>query len=363
MHSRLYLAVLLLFTAVLSIPMACKKENPELPDLEIDLASLPLDKLSDYGFFTGELNELEPYKGVIPYELITPLFSDYAGKSRFVWMPAGKSATYTENGVLDFPVGAIIIKHFYFDNDLRDPSLGRQIMETRLLIRQDTAWQPASYIWNSAQDEADFTVLARQVNVEWTHFDGTQRSTNYYIPNKNDCKGCHNVANELLPIGPKVRNLNSNFAYANGTENQLDRWASEGYLTGLPTLTSVPKVAKWDDSSSGTVTERARAYLDVNCAHCHNADGPANNSGFFLNYGEMDEDKLGFCKTPVAAGQGSGGLDYVIVPGLPDESILPFRMNSTVTDIAMPELARSVIHEEGLQLIRDWITSLPGDCD
>lgn len=351
-----------LFLIVSTLQMSCKKEEPELPDLTIDLASLPFDNLSDYGFFTGSINDLSPYKGVIPYELITPLFSDYSEKARFIWMPSGVSAAYSEDGVLDFPIGTIIIKNFFFNNDLRDASLGRNILETRLLIRQDTAWQQASYVWNEAQDNAAFTVIAKQVNVEWTHYDGSTRSTTYYIPNKNDCKGCHNVDKELLPIGPRVRNLNSSYAYPDGTMNQLDKWVTQGYLTSLP-ASNVPKLARWDDATSGSLEERARAYLDVNCGHCHSLEGPANNSGLFLNYLETDPARLGVCKSPVAAGQGTGGNDYVIVPGKPGESIMAYRMNSTVPDIAMPELARSVIHEEGLQLIEDWISSLPGDCD
>ena len=347
------------------IPLACSKvEVPEPPTgIQIDLAALPLDKLSDYPFFTGALSNHNPVEGVLPYDLNTPLFSDYAGKLRFVWMPENRKANYTEDGVLQFPLGTVLIKTFYFDNDIRDPSLGRRILETRLLVKQDTAWQPISYIWNDAQTDADFSVVGAQVPVEWIHYDGNVRTANYLIPNKNECKGCHNLDSKLVPIGPKVRNLNKDYDYAAGTMNQLLKWESQGYLNGIPSPFVAPSVPDWEDPGSGTLSDRARAYLDLNCAHCHNIQGPAKNSGLLLTYEETDSTALGICKPPVAAGQGAGNLEYGIVPGQPDQSIVVFRMESTEPEIAMPELARSVLHDEGIQLIKDWIASLEGDCE
>ncbi len=351
-----------LFIYLLLTQIACKKDEPIDPNAPIvDLANLPYENLSDYNFFKGNLADLSPNDGVLPYDLNSPLFSNYSSKSRFIWMPEGKTANYTEPGVLDFPIGSVIIKTFYYNNDFNDESQGRQIMETRLLIRQDTAWQPASYLWNEAQTEAEFSVVGKQVEVEWKHYDGSTRNTLYIIPNKNECKGCHNVNNELLPIGPKVRNINKDYPYADGTMNQLQKWKDMGYLDDFPNF--APSVPVWNDPTSGSVAARARAYMDINCAHCHNADGPANNTGMFLDFYEMDETKLGICKPPIAAGQGSGGLEYAIVPGAPELSIMPFRMNSVELDVAMPELLRSVVDEEGVQLLRDWISSLPGDCE
>ncbi len=361
-HNTYTTAVLILICGFILSQISCSKDDEVDPNAPIvELAALPYTNLSDYNFFAGDLADMNPNEGVLPYDLSSALFSNYSSKSRFIWMPEGKTTNYTEDGVLDFPIGTVIIKTFYYDNDFNDESQGRRILETRLLIRQDTAWQPASYLWNDEQTEAEFSVVGKQVNVEWTHYDGTQRSTLYIIPNKNECKGCHNVDNVMLPIGPKVRNINKTYPYADGTMNQLQKWKDMGYLSDFPG--SAPSVAVWNDASTGTLEERVRAYMDINCGHCHNARGPANSTGMYLDYYETDETRLGICKPPIAAGQGAGGLEYAIVPGQPDLSIMPFRMNSVELDVAMPELLRSVVDIEGVELLREWISSLPGDCE
>lgn len=335
--------------------------DPTKPN--IVTTSLPYSTLSQYNFFTGTMADLQPTEGVLPYDLNTPLFSDYAFKSRFVYMPDGTTADYREEQILDFPVGAFLIKTFYYPLDLNQPEGEKRILETRLLYNTTDGWESASYIWNDAQTEANFTLVGKQLDVSWTHYDGSTRSTNYLIPNKNDCKGCHDISNTLLPIGPAPRNINKMYDYTDGTMNQLDKWAAMGYLSNAPAASSAPAVPNWEDPTDGTLDERARAYLDINCGHCHNPDGPADNSGLNLYAFETNPASYGVCKPSVAAGSGSGGRLYGIVPGKPDESIMIFRMESTDPEIAMPELARSVIHTEGVELIKEWIASLEGDCD
>jgi hypothetical protein len=73
--------------------------------------------------------------------------------------------------------------------------------------------------------------------------------------------------------------------------------------------------------------------------------------------------RQGRCKLPIAAGQGTGNRPWDIVPGKPDDSILPYRMESDDPGVMMPELGRSVVHAEGVKLIRDWIAAMPAqDC-
>lgn len=351
---------------------ACEKEPIDPQPIQelygtvelFDFASVPFNNLSAYNFFDGVLKNLEANVTLLPYDLTTGLFSNYATKQRLVYFPPDKSAAYINDGqkTLDFPNGSIIIKTFYYNNDFNDESKGKRIIETRLLIRKNNEWEVANYIWNDEQTEAFHKVGGRQVNVKWLHYDGSQRSTLYSIPNDNECKGCHELGEEMVLIGPKARLLNKDFNYLNGSSNQLEKWAELGLLDGLPEMTSVPKTALFDDNEA-TLEAKARTYLDINCAHCHNADGPANNTSLFLNYEQNDSWHLGNCKPPVAAGGGSGGLDYAVVPGAADESIMIHRLNSLELDVSMPELGRSVIHEEGLQLLTDWVDSLEGNCD
>ncbi len=350
---------------VLLVQNGCTDSDTPPTSPTIDMTKIPYLRLSDYHFFSGDMAEMTPNDGVLPYDLNTPLFSNYAQKARFVYVPPGQTAAYNDSSYLDLPVGSVLIKTFYYAEDIRNAASPKNLIETRLLIHTDTAWIPASYIWNAQQTEADFDVAGRIISVDWTHYDGQTKNIWYQIPNKNDCRGCHNLNKKTVPIGPKAFHLNKDFVYPDGTTaNQLEKWASAGILTGTPpTPDTAPKVAVWDDPDSGTLEQRARAYMDINCAHCHNPQGPANNAGLDLRYHITNPTLLGVCKVPVAAGGGSGGLKVDIFPGKPDSSILIYRLNSIEPAVAMPELARSTVHEEGLQLLRDWISSLDGDCD
>ena len=181
----------------------------------------------------------------------------------------------------------------------------------------------------------------------------------YIVPNMNQCKGCHiSNSSEFKPIGPTARQLNKSLVFNNNKiKNQLKYWHEIGILSGLPDE-NIPKIADWDDPNSGSLNDRARAWLDINCAHCHNKFGPAKTSGLFLDYYEENSKALGINKTPVAAGRGSGKFKYDIVPGNPDESILVYRFDSVDPGIMMPELGRTLVHKEGLELIREWILNM-----
>ena len=315
-------------------------------------------KLSDYGFFTGSLSAMNPSKRVIPYELNTPLFSDYAWKARFVYFPEGSTASYDPEEVMAFPVGTHIIKTFYYPKDFRHPEKGRNLMETRILIHEDKGWKALPYIWNEEQTEAYLDVAGGRKAISWKDKNGKKKKLEYVIPNMNQCKGCHLKGEKIMPIGPTARQLNGEMELNGSSHNQLSYWAEKGYLQGLPELSLAPKVPKWDDPHSGNLEDRARAYLDINCAHCHKPDGPANTSGLFLHVQETDPAKLGINKAPIAAGRGSGGRKYGIVPGKADESILLYRMESEDPGVRMPELARKMIDEEGVELIRSWINQM-----
>ena len=315
-------------------------------------------KLSEYGFFKGKLADLSPADGVVPYGLNTPLFSDYAWKLRFVKLPAGVKVAYNDKEVFDYPVGTYLIKNFYYPTDFRDTTKGRRIMETRLLVHKEKGWVALPYIWNDAQTEATLEVTGGRKDISWTHYDGAVRKISYTIPNMNQCKGCHNRGEVMMPIGPSARQLNGDYHYADGSENQLEHWIKTGMLDGLKDAKTAPKLAVWNDPKTGSINERARAYLDINCGHCHRPDGPASTSGLYVYIHEKDPAKWGVGKPPVAAGRGSGGLHSDIEPGDAAHSILAFRMDSEDPGIMMPELGRKLNHIEGIQLIKDWINSL-----
>lgn len=344
------------------IVVACGKPKQEIvvlpeKEIEIDLSQVGRQKLSDYNFFEGPLNKLRPVEGVIPYGLNSSLFTDYAYKQRFVKIPVGQQADFSANDVMEFPEGTILIKNFYYPTDFNKPTESINILETRLLIKENNEWKTLPYIWNDEQTEAYLNVAGKTIDVSWKHFDGELRQIKYSVPNMNQCKGCHLRGDKVMPIGPTARQLNGDYSYADGKQNQLTYWQSHQVLKNLPVLNQVSRLASYEDKSF-SVNERARAWLEINCAHCHRDDGPAKNSGLFLLASENNPSRLGVGKAPVAAGKGSGGLMYGIVPGKPDESILQFRIESVHPGIMMPELGRSVTHEEGVALVRQWILEM-----
>lgn len=316
----------------------------------------PRMKLSEYGFFTGALKDQQPAKGVIPYHLNTPLFTDHAEKLRFVVVPEGTSVPYNDTAVFDFPVGTTLIKTFYYPTDYRDPSKGRRIMETRLLIHEEKGWRALPYIWNAEQTDAELDVAGETTTVSYVDAAGKKRSHAYVVPNMNQCKGCHNKQEKMMPIGPSAWQLNGDHDYGAARENQVAHWVGAGIMQDPGK--ALPKGVVWNDPSTGSLDERARIWLDINCAHCHRVDGPASSSGLHLGWQEKDPLKWGVEKTPVAAGRGSGGLRFSIVPGKPDESILLYRIRSSDPGVMMPELGRTQVQPEAVALIRDWIAEM-----
>ncbi|MCW3091671.1 MAG: hypothetical protein JWP81_2740 [Ferruginibacter sp.] len=315
-------------------------------------------KLSDWQIFEDKLSLLHPKPGVVPYTLNTTLYSDYAEKARFVRLPAGTSVNYKPRGVLDFPIGTLLIKTFYYSADFRKPGINKKIIETRLLIREANEWKAITYVWNDEQTEAFLEIAGDDKQVSFIDKEGTTRQVRYVIPNQNQCKGCHNVNDILEPIGPTIGQLNGKLAYSTGVRNQIDYWKAHKMLLNVPATKSIPKTAVWDDPATGDLNIRARAYLAVNCAHCHRREGPAQTSGLFLNEEEKDPTAIGINKAPVAAGKGSGGRMVDILPGDANASITWYRMQTQDPGERMPELGRNLVHKEGVALVRDWINNM-----
>lgn len=339
-------AALLLAALLACLTAACGLAKGGGPDMDVILAQAPAEKISGYGLFSDVAGAV-PAAGVVPYDLVNPLFSDHAEKHRLVFVPGGEIAAYADDDVFAFPVGTVLVKTFAFAPDMRSPDAGAYRVETRLLIHKEAGWVAYPYIWNEGGTEAVYAPIGGKRTVDTISPAGAPLTINYAVPNQNQCKTCHQAGEALAPIGPKARNLNHHA--------QLEDWVARGMLDRLPS--SAPAAAAVYDVSL-PVEARARAWLDINCAHCHKPDGSASNSGLVLSVTETDPVKIGIGKHPVAAGRGAGTLFQVIVPGAPDRSILAYRMASTDPGVAMPELGRSVPDPEGLALVRDWIAEM-----
>lgn len=314
------------------------------------------ERLSDFQFFQ-DMSSQTPSNRVIPYELISSLFSDYTKKKRFIYIPDKLAAKYRINSSYEFPVGSALIKTFYYNKDERNIDSQTQLLETRLLLKKSDGWDAASYVWNEKQNEALLKVAGATINTSWFDQRGEQMNVRYRVPNKNQCQECHESNKNIVPIGPKALNLNKIIRHpASKMEiNQLDYWLERGIIDRYPDL--IDSVVNWEEESH-SLDERARSYLAINCGHCHTAGGNGASSGLYLNFTESRPTQLGILKKPVAAGRGSGGHLYSIMPGKPDESILLYRMRSNDPGIMMPESGRSLAHEEGILLIQRWIEAM-----
>jgi uncharacterized repeat protein (TIGR03806 family) len=294
--------------------------------------------LSEFGFFADAKGQ-EPASNVHPYALNTPLWSDGADKLRFIYLPEGTQMTANADGLLQFPVGAAIIKTFAFgEGD------ARRLIETRVLLHRADGWTALPYRWNAEQTEATLALAGGRIDLVTP----AGEAISYGIPNKNQCKTCHSKDGAVMPIGPKARNLSAQW---------LGQMARTGLLDAVPQgAGSLPVWAA--RTASDPAAPLARAYLDVNCAHCHQPGGAASNSGLDLRWEQADPHAYGIMKRPVAAGRGAGGHEFSILPGAPDRSILLYRMDSAEPGIAMPELGKASIDTQGVAVVRRWILEM-----
>jgi uncharacterized repeat protein (TIGR03806 family) len=292
-----------------------------------------LTNLSQLNLFVGNLADLNVTPYAFEYDLNTRLFSDYAHKQRFIVLPAGEKLTYDGEGLPLFPDNSLIAKTFYYNNDERDVSLGQNIIETRILIKIDGAWVTGDYKWNDTQTDAVLDLDGSIVPVTWIDAEGESNTINYQIPSDTDCFTCHRTGTDVTPIGPKMRTLNFS---VNGT-NQLQSLINNNLIEGLTDPTTVSVLPKWDDDTNYTLEERARAYFDVNCAHCH-IEG-------------------GYCEV-----QSTLRLGYETSLG---NSNIQNRRNSIINRIStydqgfsMPLTGTTIVHNEGVDLLLQYLDTL-----
>lgn len=376
-----YAFLLLLTVFFTAITISCSKSDDDtyLPiapvsPVTVDLTEVPYPKLSDYNFFEDSLKYQKPSLNVLPFQPASVLFTDYALKKRFVWMPVGKKATYNgDNKVLELPVGAALVKTFYYDNVQNVVPLGAsRLIETRVMIRKEDGWIFANYVWNAEQTEAYYDLDGSFTSVTWKDANNVIKTANYRIPSEVQCIICHKnqrlvngaVVTTHLPIGIKPQNLNFNYNYGSGAINQLTKWIQQGYLQNnfsLPTAANT--VIDYNDTSK-SLEQRARSYVDANCSHCHMDDRHCDYRPMRFAYSETAGNRanMGVCVDTEDMQDFPDALSKIVSPGSTERSMMYYRLNTTDEAYRMPLHGRTVIHEEGIALIRDWINSLT-PCD
>ncbi len=292
-----------------------------------------LPTLSELNIFIGDLADLNLSPKVFEYKLHTQLFTDYAHKLRTIALPEGEALRYQDDGFPIFPTGTVITKTFYYELDETDPNSDRQIIETRVLMKRATEWEIDNYVWNEEMTEAYLDSDQHDVKVDFRNKNGELVGVDYVVPGGFDCTKCHSNSGNVTPIGPKLRTMNFE---VNGV-NQLQRFIDAGNLINAPQPTSIGAIPNWEDDVNYTLEERARAYLDVNCAHCHEPGGFCDNqSTLDLSFETAFED------TNIFSRRFSIGT----------------RMSFYSPGSSMPFIGTTMVHAEGYELIQEYLDSL-----
>jgi uncharacterized repeat protein (TIGR03806 family) len=316
--------------------------------------------LSQTGAFK-DTRSLTPSDSLIPYDINFSFWSDGASKLRWIAVPnnassAGMKIGFAARGEWTFPQGTVFVKHFELATDETCPGLKRRL-ETRLIVR-DAAGSVygVTYKWRPDNSDADLLTTNLAENILIVTALGTRTQTWYY-PSRQDCRTCHtDLAGGVL--GVKTRQLNREFVFPNGiVDNELRAWNHIGLFApklSEAALPRLPKLAPPDDPVR-TLEDRARSYLDANCAHCHR---PGGTVAYFDARYDTPLPKQGLINGPVRFDQ---GLDRARVVARNDlwRSVALLRIES-LEGATMPPLAHNVLDEAGVALLRQWIQSLPG---
>lgn len=320
----LLVAITFLMTGL--VYQSCNKEDL----ISNDNTLLTFQKLSQYNIYVGNPTNLIPSDEFALYEISSQLFTDHAEKQRLIKIPYGTKLTAIDNGLLNFPEGTIIVKTFYYFNDKRNPGLGKKLIETRILELKNGKWIAGTYIWNNEQTDAHLISAGLSKTLNWIDEDGKPNVISYRVPSNLDCKTCHNSNRNVIPIGPKVRNLNFDVIRNAQTLNQLAHLQQEGLLntTNPANFSTMPDY----NDVSVTLENRARAYLDINCAHCHKQDGFASKFRYRMEY-ETD-------LTTSKIKEGKQAIKYLMEKG------------------DMPKIGTTVLDKKGIQLIKKYLEAL-----
>jgi uncharacterized repeat protein (TIGR03806 family) len=311
--------------------------------------------LSQTGAFKDTRN-LVPSDALIPYDLGVAFWSDGAQKPRYIAVPKGK-IKFSPTGEWTFPAGTVFVKTFELPTDARDPSIRRRLETRLLMVGPANSVYGVVYKWRADLSDADLLTDSLREQIPLHGAGGETHEQTWYYPSRKDCRTCHNaLAGGVL--GVKTRQMNHDFAYPSGvTDNELRTWSHIGLLDTHLRAEDIARLVRLAPATdtSRSLEDRARSYLDANCSGCHRPGGTVAN--FDARY-DTPLEKQGLIDGPVLLDQ---GIDRprIISPHDVWRSIAFMRVN-TVGDIHMPPLDRMTIDERGVELLRQWIDSMPG---
>ncbi|MDB9782482.1 PQQ-dependent sugar dehydrogenase [Winogradskyella sp.] len=320
--------------------------------------------LSETGAFTN-MSTLDVDDGIIPYQLVESFWSDGALKRRWLAVPNNgthntpdEQIEYSENGDWDFPVGSVLIKHFDLKTDENNPNITRKI-ETRFSIKgEDNKFYFLTYKWNEAQTDATLQSVALDEPIEITNADGSTSTQIWHYPSNSECITCHNTVSKGA-LGLRSRYLNTDITYdaTNTTANQLVTLSHLGIIDDTIVDADTPNILtnKSIYDANASLEEKARSYLDLNCAYCHRPETD-NRAGFDLRlFNSLDATEL--LSSGVLSSLGIAD-ERIVFAGDASKSVLFHRMNSVNPSIMMPPLTKSKVDEDAVAVIEQWINEL-----
>jgi len=313
-------------------------------------------KLSESGLFASIVDQA-PAPGVIPYSINAEPWADHAVAARFVGVP-NELSIKAEGTAWSFPKDSVLAKTLSLDMRHDDPSTRRRV-ETQILHFDGSEWMPYTYQWNDEQSDATLvgaTGAARMFEIVDPNTAGGLRKQVWRFSGRAECQRCHNKWS-----GPALAfntpQLNRDHDYGNTTGSQLETFAHIRLIEKPVPTEKRPQLADPRDASAD-LDGRARAYLQVNCAHCHRMHA----GGAVLSHMHFD---LALGKTNMIEArpsQGTFGIHaaQVIAPGDPFRSVLLYRI-AKLGGGRMPRLGSSEVDGAGVELIYDWLSQIPQD--
>jgi uncharacterized repeat protein (TIGR03806 family) len=317
--------------------------------------------LSQTGAFSNTAT-LTPIANMIPFTPISPLWSDRAEKSRWLSLPKSTKINWNAKDNWTYPQGTVAVKQFDLPVDARDPTITKRL-ETRLIVtKADGTVYGVTYKWRADNSDADLLTTSATQDFTITNADSTTSKQTWTYPSPQDCLSCHNSSSSQI-LGLSTRQLNSNYAYAGGAnENQLVHWNNLGLFT--PALNNAQvggydKLATLSDTSA-SLEKRVKSYLDANCAHCHGTGNGGSQWDARYNTPIAQMKILNALTTGIREYDKDYGINAakVIAAGNPTQSILYIRDKSVNPNDRMPPLGRALEHKEYIDLLDQWIVSL-----
>ena len=299
-----------------------------------------------------------PAPGLVPFEVRAPLWSDAAGKRRFLALPGDQTIGFTMTGAWQFPIGTLFMKEFLLDDDA-DPTTPDRIMETRFLIKRSAdAWEGYSYMWDRERKDAfllEGSEIGRYPMKPGALDVGGASVHRHTFPDRVQCLLCHNAATGRA-LGLQTARMNTDHDYDGFVENQLQAMSHVG-LFGAPLPAAPDALPRLPDPAdeNAPLEGRARAWLYANCAHCHQPGGPTPVPiDFRFEASLADTRTCGLTPRFVIAQIPDG---KIIDPGHADNSELFFRLSRRDAN-QMPPIATLVADPVGVDVLRRWIDSL-----